>query len=262
MSSPFPGMDPYLEDSEHWRGFHSLLAGEILRQLNPLIVPKYYADLEVHAVVEEVSIVTRHDIYPDAAVVEVAPQQPAPQTTVTIPEAPLKRAVPLPERTKLRTVNVYLTATKELVTTIEILSPANKMGEDLQKYRQKRSRLLRSPVHLVEIDLLRSGERPGWELNTPPLDTDYVILVNRASDSEERTSEIWPIALNEPLPTVPVPLFPPDADVPLDLAAIFENVYNDAHYELRIDYSQPVPPPPLRPEMEAWWTERIPEPRN
>jgi hypothetical protein len=24
MPSPFPGMDPYLEDSEIWRGFHHL----------------------------------------------------------------------------------------------------------------------------------------------------------------------------------------------------------------------------------------------
>lgn len=48
MASPLPGMDPYLESPDIWSGFHNLLAGEILRQLNPLIAPKYYADIEVH----------------------------------------------------------------------------------------------------------------------------------------------------------------------------------------------------------------------
>jgi Protein of unknown function (DUF4058) len=42
MSSPFPGMDPYLEGS-HWMGVHSQLSAEITRQLTPLLVPKYLA---------------------------------------------------------------------------------------------------------------------------------------------------------------------------------------------------------------------------
>ena len=33
-ASPFPGMDPYLEESKHWRGFHGHLAVEIVRSLN------------------------------------------------------------------------------------------------------------------------------------------------------------------------------------------------------------------------------------
>ena len=35
---------------------------------------------------------------------------------------------------------------------------------------------------------------PGVE---PPLDTDYVIVVNRANDQSMHTSEIWPVALND-----------------------------------------------------------------
>ena len=50
MPSPFPGMDPYLEHSEIWPGFHHRLANEIADQLNPLIEPKYYADIEVRIV--------------------------------------------------------------------------------------------------------------------------------------------------------------------------------------------------------------------
>ncbi|MCB0188390.1 MAG: DUF4058 family protein, partial [Caldilineaceae bacterium] len=43
---------------------------------------------------------------------------------------------------------VYETATDTLVTSIEILSPANKRGEGLREYQRKRSRLLRVEIHL------------------------------------------------------------------------------------------------------------------
>lgn len=88
MSSPFPGMDPFLEDAEHWRGFHNLLAAEMLRRLNPLLVPKYYADIEVHEALEDVVIGRTHRIFPDVAILErqpeVVPQQQIPPTTATV----------------------------------------------------------------------------------------------------------------------------------------------------------------------------------
>jgi hypothetical protein len=253
MSSPFPGMDPYLEDKEIWPSFHHLLADELMTQLNTVLSPKYYADIEVRTILQEVGISTTHLVYPDTAVLEVAPQTPTQDAAVAIPAAPIRRTAMIPRRTKLRAVRVYVTETKKLVTSIEILSPVNKRGHGLKKYRQRRERILRSDVHLIELDLLRSGQRPGWEVNEPPIDTDYIILLNRAHDI--RTSEIWPIALNEPLPTLPVPLLPPDPDAPLDLGTATKNVYARAAYARRIDYKQPVPEPPLRPAMKTWLAE-------
>ncbi len=259
MESPFPGMDPFLEDADHWRGFHNLLAAEILRRLNPLLVPKYYADIEVHEALEDVVIGRTHHIYPDVAVLERQPeegsQQRQPVTATATVTAPLTRAIEVPEQFKLRAVRVYETTTNLLITTIEILSPANKNGEGFREYQRKRSRLLRSDIHLVEIDLLRGGTRPGREVVEPPLETDYVIVVNRANDQRVRTSEIWPVALNDELPTIPIPLTYPDADVLLDLAAVFKQIYADAYYGLRIDYAGAMPAPKLRPEMAQWWAE-------
>lgn len=162
------------------------------------------------------------------------------------------------EQYKLRTVQVRRTDTHRLVTAIEILSPYNKRGDGLDLYRAKRWRLLRSDVHLIEIDLLRGGSRPGPELQNPPIVTDYLVLLNRFNpELEGRRSEIWPVTISEPLPTCPVPLLPPDPDVLLDLTGIMENVYELSAYGRRINYSQPVPAPPLRPEMEAWISERL-----
>lgn len=245
MASPFPGMDPYLESTENWRSFHHHLADEIARQLNPQITPKYFADVEVRAVLQEVGIA-------DAAVLKVAPQASVPQRAAAVLEAPIQRVVELPAAEKLRAVNIYELATMRLVTAIEILSPINKTGDGLQKYRRKRERFLRSEIHLIELDLLRRGERPGLEVLRPPLDTDYVILLNRDRDGGVRRSEIWPVALNEPLPTIPVPLLTPDPDAQLNLATVFAQIYTDFYYALRIDYKQPVPSPELRPAMKTW----------
>ncbi len=155
-------------------------------------------------------------------------------------------------------MQVKTTETGHLVTAIEILSPHNKRpGQGLEAYRRKRSQILRSPVHLIELDLLRGGERPGPEVNEPPQEADYILLVNRSSGSDQRLSEIWPVALNGPLPLLPVPLLPPDADVPLDLGAVLRSVYSRAGYDWRIDYQRPVPPPALRSEMKDWLVDHI-----
>jgi hypothetical protein len=257
-------MDPYLEARHIWHGFHNFLAVEIVTQLNPYLGPKYYADIEVRTVVEDITIATTRPIHPDVAVLErtdleISPHAGPITAIVAIPAAPIQRTIQVASQTKLRAVRIYTTDADQLVTSIEILSPFNKRpGKGIEDYRHKRSQLLQSPVHLIEIDLLRGGERPGPEVNEPPLETDYTLLVNRAA-ADIRLSEIWPLALNEPLPLLPVPLLSPDPDVPLDLKAALQSIYARAGYDWRIDYKQPVPLPELRPEMATWLRQRLPE---
>ncbi len=257
MQSPFSGMDPYLEAKDIWPSFHHLLADEIMALLNAHLSPRYYADVEVRTVLEEINIATRSIVYPDAAVLEGEVHPYTSETTGAIAPAPITRIAAMPEPFKLRTVQVFVTDTRTLVTAIEILSPINKRGSGLKTYSEKRLRFLQSNVHLIEIDLLRGGERPAWELRNPPIDSEYILLVNRASDGASRISEIWPVALNEQMPTLPVPLLFPDTDVPLDLTTALRAVYTRAAYERRIDYQQPVPPPALRPAMAAWWQSQV-----
>ncbi|MDM8528737.1 DUF4058 family protein [Anaerolineales bacterium HSG24] len=272
MPSPFPGMDPYLEDSEIWSGFHNKLANEIVYQLMPLISPKYYADVEIYtASVNELNIgMATHETYPDVGVYyppmsDKSLPEPVegnmsvstdPISAIAIPAAPLTREVPFIEHTRLRTVQIYLTKTSHLITSIEILYPANKQGlKQLENYRHKRSKLIRSAVHLVELDLLRAGKRPGPELTDLPDETDYLLLVNRMGLS--RISEIWPLPLNQPFPILPVPLLSPDPDIPLDLNKAVQTVYDRSGYVYRIDYGKTVPPPALRPAMATWVAEKL-----
>ena len=138
-------------------------------------------------------------------------------------------------------------ANDELITAIEIISPVNKREPGLKIYQAKRRRLYDNGVHLLEIDLLRRGTRviADYRLDESP----YVITLTRMLAGE---IEVWPVGLRERLPVVPVPLAEPDPDVPLDLQFALSTIYNEAAYDLSIDYGQEPPPPPLDPADQQW----------
>jgi hypothetical protein len=110
-----------------------------------------------------------------------------------------------------------------------------------EQYRGKRRRLFNSTAHLMELDLLRQGSRIILGRNLP--NSPYFATLSRAE--RRPTVEIWPLALTEPLPVLPVPLLEPDRDAPLDLQSAILTVYDNSGYDYRLDYSQPAPPPPL-----------------
>lgn len=115
------------------------------------------------------------------------------------------------------TVEIRDRANRQLVTAIEVLSPTNKRSEGYAEYLAKRRRLMVSSVHLLEIDLLRLGQRVPMRQPLPS--APYFVFLSRAPDRP--IIEVWPVSLAEPLPVVPVPLLPGDADVPLDLQQAF-----------------------------------------
>jgi len=124
---------------------------------------------------------------------------------------------------------------RQLVTAIELLSPTNKRGKSYEKYVTKRQRILSSTVHLLEIDLLRQGKRVPMQQPLPS--APYFVFLSRAE--KRPISDVWPIDLDDPLPTVPVPLLSGDEDVLLDLQQAFTATYELHGYDLLIDYSQP-----------------------
>lgn len=100
MSYRFPGMDPYLEAPNIWRGFHHSLAEEIRARLNESMGVKYYADVEVYTTFEEIHIGKPKAVVPDVAVLAPTPETPSAPMPVAISvaepvaiEAPIRRAV-------------------------------------------------------------------------------------------------------------------------------------------------------------------------
>ncbi|MFQ5874842.1 MAG: DUF4058 family protein [Dehalococcoidia bacterium] len=255
MSSPFPGMDPYLE-GEMWQEFHDRLANQISVQMMPRLVPKYVALLAKRYVLDRptlgiVGLPSERILYPDVHVVEPPGAPPTPRPAgagVAVVEPAVELPSPVLEEVPLLGVEIRDVAQRRLVTIIEILSPVNKHGEAVRDYAERRMELLQTRIHLLEMDLLRQGTRIHLLGEPPP--APYYVYLSRVQ--RRPFTQIWPIALREPLPTVPVPLLPPDPDVPLDLQAAVQACFDLVGYERMLDYSGPPSPPPLSDDDAAW----------
>lgn len=254
MPSPFPGMDPYLE-GHLWPDVHHDLASKIREQLTPQLRPKYVARIEVYMITDEEPLAEVGIMYPDVEIMRsrqlrspLAPSRSQPEITAAVaPPAPFELPLLSPVPVRVATVEIRDATKNELITSIEILSPVNKRGQGLKHYQEKRQTLMAAGVHLLEIDLLRRGQRPLAERVIPS--SAYRITLIRAPASKV---EIWPIALSDSLPLLAVPLRAPDTDVVLNLSQALQDVYEAGAYELTIDYTAPPPPPSLSTHEDAW----------
>ena len=261
MPSPFPGMDPYLE-GEMWQEFHETLAGAIRAQLLPQLAPKYVALLAKRYVIDRPALgvfdlPASHNIYPDVHIAEtpgrrIAETRPG-AAVVDEPAVEVASFMDVPQLS----IEIRDVAQRRLVTIIEILSPANKYGEGKFEYNQRRVELLRTETHVLEIDLLRQGARIPLQGDIPP--AHYYVYLSR---SQRRPfTQVWATGLPERLPTVPVPLLPPDPDVTLDIQAAIRACFDLVGYERLLDYSASPPPPDLDSTLGAWVADLLRERR-
>lgn len=257
MKSPFPGMDPYLE--AHWGDIHTTLMVYARNQLNAQLPDDLQARVEESLAVTE-DDQKRRTVYPDVRVVET-PGMSVAESTAAPAVATVDVAQPYvvqleDEPTTHRHLEIVDTGDGRLVTAIEILSPANKVGSHGQLiYIRKQREYLRAKVNLVEIDLIRAGNFvlaiPEDRLPTV-CRTPYMVCIRRADRESE--AELYPVPLRQPLPNIPVPLRPTDKDVVLRLQPLLDDCYRDGRYD-RIDYRQE--PVPRLAESDGRWADSI-----
>ena len=265
MPSPFPGMDPYLESPQHWRGAHHNLITAIASHLNRTLPPGFAATID-----ERVYVVPpdRH-VFPDVAVLRDNSKHVrrdddtrggvatlAPYLSADSPLIVSLRDEPTRESfVEVRTVNSAAT----LVAVIEVLSPANKElgSEGRAQYRRKQREVLASDAHLLEIDLLRGGE---YTTAAPPEliaaeigNAAYVTCLHRSGKRWE--FELWPSSVRERLPRVAVPLLGNLPDMVLDLQAAFDWTYDIGPYSRIVDYR--AEPTPALQQGDAVWADAL-----
>lgn len=257
MPSPFPGMNPYLEQPDVWVTFHAQSIAVMAERLSSQVRPDYLVHIEAHLWIREMPedkfddslrgrrLIGRGDLalsqdeagpHSGGAGLDAGDVLLAPPARVALRHVDIERQ---------RFIEIRDRRNRALVAVVELLSPSNKKpGPDRDQYVSKRSEILAGPAHFVEIDLLRCGP-PMPDEDRP--DTPYGVLVSRAE--ERPRAGFWPIGLRDPLPVVPVPLRE-TAEARLDLLEILHHVYDHGTYAQEI-YGQE-PDPPLEPDDREW----------
>lgn len=270
MPSPFPGMDPWLEDPSVWPDVHASLLVAIRNALGPRLRPRYYVRVEARLYEAEIAAVDAFGMadfaalssreLPDAAAAPrgnvggVATASAGRAAGAAVVEVEILLTAPVRERY----LEVRAAETRDVITVIELLWPANKRGgEGRRQYLEKRSRVMRSLTNLVELDLLRAGQPvPVWHGGAPlPVEAlgTYRIVISRGY--ERPRARLLPFSLRDTIPPVPIPLRPNDDEPALDLRQALSAVYDQGSYDLALNYRREPVPPLVRDD--AGWADAL-----
>jgi Protein of unknown function (DUF4058) len=256
MASPFPGMNPYLESPDLWTEVHHRLISAIAAAIEPNLPPNYRVAIEkrVYSQTPDDSVLVG---IPDVAVLSRRTGTALPTATLVAEPQAVNGAItitlPMPEEVRESYLEIRDMAQGDVITSIEVLSPTNKrVGKGRDAYLAKREDLFASATHLIELDLLREG-LPFVRLESLPRSA-YRILVSR---SERRPyAELYPAGLRQELPTIAVPLRSGDEMPLLPLQSLLLTLYDQARYDLAIDYQRD-PVPALKGDDLMWCGELL-----
>lgn len=262
MPSPFPGMDPYLDDPTVWPAVHHGLITYARDALNAVLPEAYVAEIGERLYVTYPA----RSVYPNLSVRQSSRsarvRERGTAGTAVLEETEADESWVLtfePVEVREGFLEVRNLSSGRVVTAIEVLSHANKAraSEGRRLYLTKQRELLESEISFLEIDLLRAGEHtvapPRGDLQARG-SWDYRISLHRGG-GQPQTFEVWPVHLRSRLPRVRVPLVAGEPDVILDLQAAFDRAYDNGRYPQRVAYDKPALPPLT--EADAAWADTL-----
>jgi hypothetical protein len=255
-------MDPFIEASNRWEDFHGKLISEIERFLAQAVPDRYFVlvgERSYVAIAPGDHAKRAYLLQSDVAVASAGGQElslhaGASALAVASETEPSPVTMRAMVETEFRETFVEIRDQdhgQRLVTCIEVLSPSNKRKgtKGWRQYVRKRQALLEGDANLVEIDLLRKGRRMPMADDWP--DSPYYLLVSRKAEAP--CCRVWPASFSQPLPTIPIPLEPPEQDIHLAIQPLVDAVFARSRYGRLLDYGLL-----LRPALaaaESGWTE-------
>jgi hypothetical protein len=230
-------MDPFLELPAYWSDFHFTFINYWREAIADALPPNYEAALGERVYLVEHDPEARKLGYPDVAVTDGEHVGAgAGRLTGAATLEPVTIPLTILEGPREAYIEILHQPERRLVAALELLSPANKEQPGRTEYLAKRRALFYQDVHLIKLDLLLSGQR------LPPQEAlpagDYYYLLFRADHRPDCNVYHW--TLPEPLPTLPVPLRPPDGDIFINLAAVFATAYERGRFTRRLPYRKPL----------------------
>jgi hypothetical protein len=221
MASPFPGMDPYLEDERRWKAFQPLLVHSLYQMLLPGLLDRYRARVGERDYCSEEALFTS-----------------------------IRR-----EQHKEAFIEVRQRTDGRLITLIEVVSPANKItGDGRRVYSERRDEVKKLNANVVEIDLVLQGQTLFDGVKDSAPTWDYAVVVTRWTHPDRY--EIYSATLPKRLPRFRVPLASDDRDTVLDLQAAVARAYDQGDFVKCIDYALD-PATRLSDESRRWLSDHL-----
>ena len=183
MPSPFPGMDPYLENPSLFPDVHHEFISVMREFLAVQLRPKYHVRVEERVYISDDDDPGRTAIIPDLRIADLPqPVGAAARSSLQISgevSEPLEVVTLLDDEIHEARLEIIDVAGRQVVTIIEVISPSNKItgSRGRASYQQKRLEIMNSPSNWMEIDLLRKGERFVSRTAAPAC--DYLVHVSR-----------------------------------------------------------------------------------
>ncbi len=220
MPSPFPGMDPYLEDAQHWKVFQQQFVAGLYHVLLPGLVDRYRARIAMRSYTLEMPLFT--------SVIREPHDEPF---------------VEIRERSDGR-----------LVTLIDVVSPMNKTtGTGRDAYLATRSLVESQRASALEIDLITHGT-PMLDYSRDALpEHDYTFTVTRGHVPGK--FEIYTATVQKRLPKFKLPLAQDDRDTMLDLQDVFRRAYDLGSFGKTVAYDNPLPASVTLSDVNRAWVE-------
>lgn len=254
MTSPFPGMDPYLE--ANWGDVHSSIIQLAKQALQPQLGGDLVARSEERVYIDDDEALRRQHRVPAVRVVKfgISDVPVQPPAGVALAE-PVVIEVACDEITETFVQILDTRNGNRVVTVIEFLSPSNKLYKAAREsYKSKQDECLGGRVNLVEVDLTRAGKRETLVRDFDIPDSrrgEYLVSVFRANIGKYGRREGYGLKLRERLPGIRIPLRAGDPDIVLDLQSLVDQAYEAGAYGRTLDYNKDCDPP-LSGEDVKW----------
>jgi len=173
MPSPFPGMDPFLEDPAYWSDFHATFINYWREALGDALPPNYEAGLGERVYLIEHDPEERKLVFPDVGIMQTQGIGSRSQTASGVATLePVTIPLTILEGPRETYIEILHRPDRSLVAVLELLSRAKEpIGRTT--YLSHRKSLLYEPIHLMELDLLCGGHRLPLARPLPPGDCYY-----------------------------------------------------------------------------------------
>lgn len=220
MPSPFPGMDPFLEDPKAWPTFHHQLVAALYQLLLPGLVDRYRARVVGRAYTSE---------------------------------TPLFTSIVREQHTE-EYIEVRARSDGRLITLVDVVSPANRTTPaGRAAYLATRSGAAVAQAGAVEVDLVTQG-RPTLDFSRDGLpEYDYAVVVTRGAAPDRY--EIYTATVQKRLPKFKLPLAADDRDTVVDLQIAVARAYDQGAFGKQLDYAGPLPVDVKLSADARTWTE-------